>query len=286
MNETSLPAFFPDSLRQTTENALSNPLRKKSAADWLPRYTGMPLDMFRKHILLTNFHQYVDVFAKRFDAQVFGMATGDSFAKSMQAASSDTMTIVNLGIGSPAAAIAMDLLTAIGPEAALFLGKCGGVKHDIELGDLILPTAAIRGEGASRNYFPLEVPALPAFALQKAVSDVVQEKGQKCWSGPIFTTDIRLWEWNERFKDYLKSVRALGVDMETATLFSSGFFNKIPTGALLLVSDLPMTAEGVKTEASDREVSKSFVGMHLDVGISAMTNIIEKNESVRHLKTW
>lgn len=280
------PAIFPDSIRQTSQEALDNPQRKKSAADWLPRYTGMPLELFRKHILLTNFHQYVEMFAKRFDAQVYGMATPDSFARNMQAASSDDMTIINLGIGGPAAAIVMDLLSAVAPEAALFLGKCGGVKHDMSLGELILPTAAIRGDGASRNYLPPEVPALPAFALQKAVADTIQAEGKKCWSGPVFTTDVRMWEWNELYKDYLRSVRALAVDMETATLFSLGFFNKIPTGALLLVSDLPMTEAGIKTEASDKEVSRSFVGSHLDLGLSAMQRIIQSRESVRHLKTW
>jgi AMP nucleosidase len=281
-----LPASFPDGVRMSSATALSSDQRKAMVSDWLPRYTGMPIEEFRKHIVLTNFHHYVDVFAKKFGVPVRGVATAESSARPMQAASSDTMTIVNLGIGSAAAALVMDLLSAIEPEAALFLGKCGGVKHDMGMGELILPTAGIRGEGASHNYFPAEVPAMPAFALQKAVSDTLQEAGLRCWTGPVFTTEVRVWEWNERFKDYLRNVRALAVDMETATLFCTGFFNKIPTGALLLVSDLPMTPEGIKTEASDREVTKSFVGQHLELGLSAMQRIVDKNESVRHLKTW
>lgn len=277
---------FPASFLQPSQAALANPLRQKMVRDCLPRYTGMPLEKFRKHILLTNFQHYVDVFARRFGVEIHGAATPTASARPMQAASSDDITIINLGIGSPAAALVMDLLSAVAPDAALFLGKTGGVKHDMRLGDLILPTSAIRYDGTSEYYFPSQVPAQPAFALQKAVSGVLERHNQRSWTGPVFTTNVRIWEWNELFKDYLRGVRALAVDMETATLFSTGFYNKVPTGALLLVSDLPMTPEGVKTEASDREVTKNFVDDHLDMGLESLRVIIDSHQSVRHLRTW
>ena len=72
--------------------------------------------------------------------------------------------------------------------------------------------------------------------------------------------------------------------METATLFITGFYNHIPTGALLMVSDQPMIPEGVKTEASDKLVTERFVKDHVKIGIDAMKMIIEKKKTVKHLK--
>jgi len=154
----------------------------------------------------------------------------------------------------------MDLITAIHPKAALFLGKCGGLKKKNKIGDLILPIAAIRGEGTSEDYFPSEVPALPAFALQKAVSTTIRDHDLDYWTGTIYTTNRRVWEHDEDFKHYLEKIRAMAIDMETATIFTVGFYNEIPTGALLLVSDQPMTPEGVKTEESDKKGNDQFRG--------------------------
>jgi AMP nucleosidase len=139
-------------------------------------------------------------------------------------------------------------------EAALFLGKCGGVKKKNQLGDLILPIAAIRGEGTSNDYLPPEVPALPAFQLQRGISTMIRDMGRDYWTGTVYTTNRRVWEHDETFKEYLRRTRCMAVDMETATIFAAGFANRIPCGALLLVSDQPMIPEGVKTEA-ERPVS-------------------------------
>ncbi|RYY84519.1 MAG: AMP nucleosidase, partial [Chitinophagaceae bacterium] len=221
--------------------------------NWLVRYTGQALDQFGEYILLTNFSNYVRMFAEWHKVEVVGSD------KPMQCATADNITIINFGMGSPTAATVMDLLTAIEPEAVLFLGKCGGLKKRNKLGDLILPIAAIRGEGTSNDYFPAEVPALPAFALQKAISTTIREYEVDYWTGTVYTTNRRVWEHDEVFKEYLQKVRAYAIDMETATIFSVGFYNKIPTGALLLVSDSPMTPDGVKTEESDRKVTEQFV---------------------------
>ena len=182
------------------------------------------------------------------------------------------------------AATIMDLLTAIQPKAVLFLGKCGGVKKINKVGDLILPIAAIRGEGTSNDYFPPEVPALPAFSLEKAISTTIRDYGRDYWTGTVYTTNRRVWEHDDEFKDYLRKIRCMAVDMETATIFSVGFHNEIPTGALLLVSDNPMVPEGVKTEESDKVVSKNFVGEHLRIGIDSLRQLINNGITVKHLK--
>lgn len=246
--------------------------------NWLPRYTGQPLDSFGKYILLTNFSNYVRMFADWTGAEVVG------HDKPMQCATADGITIINFGMGSPTAATVMDLLTAISPEAVLFLGKCGGLKKRNKIGDLILPIAAIRGEGTSNDYFPEEVPALPAFALQKAISTTIRELEVDYWTGTVYTTNRRVWEHDEEFKTYLQRVRAYAIDMETATIFMVGFANKIPTGALLLVSDQPMTPEGVKTEESDRKVTEQFVERHLRIGIESLKQLKNGGLTVRHLR--
>jgi AMP nucleosidase len=252
--------------------------QKEIVENWLPRYTGLPLKKFGQYILLTNFQRYVDLFAKAHGVQVHGRD------KPMPTATSGKITIINFGMGSANAATVMDLLSAIKPQAVLFLGKCGGVKHRAEVGDLILPIAAIRGEGASNDYFPPEVPALPAFALQKAISTTIRDHAQDYWTGTVYTTNRRVWEHHEEFKKYLRRIRVIAIDMETATIFMVGFANSIPTGALLLVSDQPMAPEGVKTLESDKKVDTSFVKNHLRIGIDSLNQLIHKGLTVKHLK--
>jgi len=246
--------------------------------NWLPRYTGTSLDTFGKYILLTNFSNYVEKFAEIMNVPVEGKD------KPMPSATSEGITIIKFGMGSANAATIMDLLSAINPEACLFLGKCGGLKRKNKVGDLILPIAAIRGEGASNDYFPPEVPALPAFSLQKAVSTTIRDFNRDYWTGTVYTTNRRVWEHDNEFKKYLRKIRAMGIDMETATIFSVGFFNKIPTGALLLVSDQPMVASGVKTEKSDTEVTLKFVDDHLRIGIQSLNQLIHNGNTVKHLR--
>ena len=253
--------------------------RAEIARSWLPRYTGMPLEKFGRYILLTNFNYYVDQFAKMFDCEIYGES------RPMQAASnSDGLTIVNFGIGSANAATIMDLLTAICPEGVLFLGKCGGLKASTEIGNFILPIAAVRGEGTSMDYMPPEVPALPSFKLHKFVSDRLVERNLEYRTGVIYTTNRRLWEHDVDFRAKLARLTCIGIDMETATLFIVGHYNSIARGALLLVSDVPTTPEGVKTEASDAEVTSKWVDLHLELGIEAMTTIEKGGEHIRHFQ--
>ncbi len=252
--------------------------KEEIVKNWLPRYTGEKLENFGKYILLTNFDNYVHLFADWHNVEVVGEG------KPMQCATADDITIINFGMGSPGAATIMDLLTAIEPEAVLFLGKCGGLKKRNKLGDLILPIAAIRGEGTSNDYFPAEVPALPAFALQKAISTTIRDYAVDYWTGTVYTTNRRVWEHDDEFKEYLKQIRAYAIDMETATIFSVGFYNKIPTGALLLVSDQPMIPEGVKTAESDLKVTGDYVEKHIKIGIDSLKQLINNGLTVRHLR--
>lgn len=253
-------------------------IKQDIVENWLPRYTGVPLEKFSKHILLTNFNNYVDLFAKMNNVTV----SGDD--RAMRSATANGITIINFGMGSANAATIIDLLSAIHPKAVLFLGKCGSLKDEPKIGNYILPIAAIRGEGTSNDYFPPEVPALPAFALQKAVSTTVRDFEKDYWTGTVYTTNRRVWEHDEDIKNYLRRIRCMAVDMETATIFITSFYNHIPAGALLLVSDQPMTPEGVKTELSDKSVTANFAEEHLKIGIESLNQLINVGLTVKHLR--
>lgn len=265
--------------RESKQPDSGRPARLDIARDWLPRYTGMPIDDFGDYVLLTNFSDYLEQFAERFGCEVRGKG------RPMQAATNSAgLTMVNFGIGSANAATIMDLLLARKPKGVLFLGKCGGLKRSSEIGHFILPIAAIRGEGTSDDYFPSQVPALPSFKLHKFVSTKLSEQELDYRTGVVYTTNRRLWEHDEVFLQKLQRMTSIAIDMETATLFMVGHYNQIARGALLLVSDVPVTPEGVKTEASDEIVTRDWAGVHLDIGIQAMTEIGSEGETIRHFQ--
>lgn len=252
--------------------------KEEIVKNWLPRYTGRSLEEFGEYILLVNFQNYVDMFAEWHGVEVIGQN------RAMPNASAEGITIINFGMGSANAATMIDCLSAIHPKGVLFLGKCGGLKKKNAIGDLILPIAGIRGEGTSSDYFPIEVPALPAFALQKAISTTIRDHDRDYWTGTVYTTNRRVWEHDQKFKKYLRKIRAMAIDMETATIFSTAFANEMPAGALLLVSDQPMIPEGVKTEYSDKSVTANFVESHLRIGIDSLKQMINKGLTIKHLK--
>ncbi len=249
------------------------------ARDWLPRYTGMPLEGFGDYVLLTNFYSHVQRFADMFGCALHGMD------RPMQASTNENgLTIINFGIGSPNAATIMDLLTAYHPKAVLFLGKCGGLKRSTEIGNFILPIGAIRGEGTSDDYLPHLVPALPSFKLHKFVSEKLVERKLEYRTGVVYTTNRRVWEHDEEFKLRLRDFTPIAIDMETATIFVVGHKNQLARGALLLVSDLPMTHEGIKTQESDKRVSGKWSNVHLEIGIESLTEIEDKGEKIKHFQ--
>lgn len=255
--------------------------KQEIVENWLPRYTERPLEEFAPYILLTNFSKYVEIFADHFRVPIVGLKS------SMPNASTEHITIINFGMGSANAGTIMDLLSAIKPKAVLFLGKCGGLKKANCLGDYLLPIAAIRGEGTSNEYLPPEVPSLPAFSMLRAISSAIRDNGRDYWTGTIYTTNRRVWEYDVNFKEYLKKTHATGIDMETATLLTAGFANKIPTGALLMVSDKPLEEGGVKTDESDRKVTQNFVNEHVMLGVDALMQIIEEKKTIQHIRfSW
>jgi AMP nucleosidase len=257
----------------------TNQFKHKIARDMLERYTGSPPEQFGKQIILTNFDYYLERFHTLCgDSRTQGSAMG------VVHSSSTGVSIVDFSIGSPTAALIIELLATIDPKAVLLLGMCGGLHRSLKIGDFILPTAAIRDEGASRHFMPTQVPALPTFKIQKFVSQIIIEKEMDYRTGVVHTTDYRFWEFDDKFKAQLYEERALAIEMESATLFVAGFASKVPIGALLLVSDLPLVRGGIKTKQSAKAVFRQFTDLHLEIGIKSMSEIAERGEHIRHYK--
>ncbi len=256
-----------------------NPRKHKIARDMLERYTGSPFEKFRKQIILTNFDYYLE----RFYNLCGEVRTQGSAMAAIHSEKAD-VSIVDFSIGSPTAALIIELLATVEPTAVLLLGMCGGLHRSLKVGDFVLPTAAIRDEGASHHFMPKQVPALPTFKIQKFVSQIIVEKSLDYRTGVVHTTDYRFWEFDDKFKAQLYEERALAIEMETATLFVGGFAAKVPIGALLLVSDLPFRRGGIKTKKSSKRVFRQYTDLHLEIGIKAMSEIAERGEHIRHYK--
>lgn len=257
----------------------ANPAKLKIALDMLERYTGSAPEKYQKQIILTNFDYYLERFHT-----LCGEERTQGSAMSVVHSKKAGVSIVDFSIGSPTAALIIELLASTDPKAVLLLGMCGGLHRSLKVGDFILPTAAIRDEGASQHFMPKQVPALPTFKVQKFVSQIIVEQGLDYRTGVVHTTDYRFWEFDERFKAQLYEERALAIEMESATLFVAGFASKVPIGALLLVSDLPLRRGGIKTKKSAKAVFRKFTDLHLEVGIKSMSQIADRGEHIRHYK--
>lgn len=265
--------------RSPHHRVFSNKGKRAVAKDMLERYTGSPLTAFRKQIILTNFDYYLQRFAVMGGADVLS-------GSSMRVAHSKKLDVsmVDFRIGSPLAALIAELLSVIDLTAVLFLGMCGGLHRSLHVGDFILPVAAIRDEGASKHFMPQQIPALPTFKIQKFVSQILVEHKLDYRTGVIHTTDYRFWEFDEDFRSMLYEERAIAIDMESASLFVAGFASKVPMGALLLVSDLPLKRAGIKTKKSARRVFRKFTDIHLEVGVRSMSEIALRGEHIRHYR--
>ncbi|MDX2127651.1 MAG: AMP nucleosidase [Chloroherpetonaceae bacterium] len=274
-----------DSMKSNSESTLSesnSSIRKEEIGiDMLERYTGTPPLELGNYILLTNFNKYLAKFSERYQSPI---VSGSAFQ--CVTAKNEDISIIDFSIGSPTAALIMDLLSYRNPKpkGVIMLGMCGGLNKRLSVGEFILPIAAIRDDGASQHYMPPRVPALPTFNVQKVAAEVLVENKLRYRTGVIHTTDYRFWEFDEKFKEELIEERAIAIDMECATLFIAGFASKVAIGALMLVSDMPLTKHGIKTKKSASEVFSKFTELHLDLGIKSLQELKKRGDEldIRH----
>ena len=245
--------------------------RDRVGISTLERYTGSKSSDFQPYILLTNFKAYVDLFSKRFDIPL-------NQGSVMRACHSkkEGISIIDYSVGSPVAALVVELLSFIKPKAVLMLGMCGGLRNEYSVGDFFNPVAAIREEGTSNAYMPPQCPSLSSFVIQRFCVEEMERRKINYRTGVIHTTNVRFWEFNEKFKMMLEEEKVQAVDMECATLFTVGFARLVPIGALMLISDLPLTKGGIKTAESAKKVFNKYTEVHIDTGISVLKNMQEK----------
>lgn len=252
-------------LTQENFDDIDSHTRDRIGISTLERYTGSSAAEFQPYILLTNFKLYVRAFAEIYKAPVHKGSV-------MRAchAPKDGISIIDCSVGSPTAALVVDLLSFIKPKAVIMLGLCGGLRDEYQVGDFFNPVAAIRNERTSDSYMPPQCPALSSFVLQRLACEELEKRKLKYHTGVIHTTNVRFWEFNEEFKASLASERAQAIDMECATLFIVGYARRVPIGALMLISDVPLKPGGIKTADSSKKLFEKYTGLHIDIGIEAL----------------
>ena len=246
------------------------------AIDTLERYSGSSASDFQPYLLLTNFPQYVERFAEKRGLPVIRGAMF-TCAHSPE----EKISILDFKIGSPAAALIVDLVCYLPIKSALLLGMCGGLRKHFQIGDYFVPIASIRGEGTSDYYFPQEIPALANFFVQKVLTDVLDRKKTTYYTGITHTTNKRFWEFNEDFRAMLRKNRPQSIEMECATLFTASYYHKFPLGALLLISDLPLGEKGIKTKKSSKRVFEAHTDEHVELGVNVMLSLDKALENVQ-----
>lgn len=242
-----------------------NPLEADIARQTLERYSGCEASQFYSNLILTNFPRYVEYFA-----QSRGVPILEGSMFKVAHCPKDEVSILDFKIGSPAAALVVDICSFLPIRASILLGMCGGLRRRYQVGDYLVPVASIRGEGTSDFYFPLEVPALANFLMQKAVTEVLEKEKAAYHIGITYTTNMRFWEFNEEFKNRLKTTKAQGIEMECATLFAASYKRKFTLGALLLVSDLPLNQDGIKTKQSSQMIFEKYSADHVEKGVKIL----------------
>lgn len=240
-------------------------LESEIAMQTLERYSGCSAELFQSNLILTNFPRYVEYFAQSRKVPIY---EGSMFK--VAHCPEEEVSILDFKIGSPAAALVVDICSFLPVRASILLGMCGGLRRRYVVGDYLVPVASIRGEGTSDFYFPIEVPALANFLMQKAVTEVLEEEKTTYHIGITYTTNTRFWEFNEEFKNRLKNTKAQGIEMECATLFAASYKRKFTLGALLLVSDLPLNKDGIKTKQSSQMIFDKYAQDHVEKGVKIL----------------
>ncbi len=241
----------------------------------LERYTGSSVKEFRSNILLCNFQRYIESFSEHTENPIIS-----GYWQVVHDETRD-ISIINYGVGSPSAGIAMHCLSYLDNiNSVLMLGMCGGIDDECEIGDLLIPTASIRDEGTSIHYLPKNVPALPCVEINRICEQIIQQNMSKPpRSGIMMTTDYRMWEFDQEFIEYILKHRIIAIDMEIATMFAVGYALNLPTGALMLISDLPLRKGGIKSKNSAKDIFHSYTSEHLKMGVRICEEISKRKEA-------
>ncbi len=301
--------------------ALFDGLRTDFSLARLAHYTGTSPDHFQNFILFTNYHRYVDEFVDWAGAQLgqddctalagpgglyLTEPTENAKARLSDAAwrrhqmpayhlvgkDRSGITLVNIGVGPSNAKTICDHLAVLRPEAWLMIGHCGGLRGSQKIGDYVLAHAYLRDDHVLDPVLPPEIP-LPAIAeVQQALAGAAEEvSGQhgadlktRMRTGTVVTTDDRNWEL--RFTQSARRMslsRAVGVDMESATIAGQGYRFRVPYGTLLCVSDKPLHGE-IKLPGQANRFYEQAIAAHLQIGITACRRLRQEGTRLHSRK--
>lgn len=286
--------------------ALFDGLRTDFSLARLRHYMGTPAEHVQRFVLFTNYHRYVDEFVRWAASQLgegsrFTALSGagnvlierpedvdqiisDSAWRRHQmpayhliAADGTGITLVNIGVGPSNAKTICDHLAVMRPEAWLMIGHCGGLRPSQRIGDYVLAHAYLRDDHVLDDVLPPEIP-VPAIAevqvaLAKAAEIVSGQSGEelkrRLRTGTIVTTDDRNWELRYTQSALRFSLsRAVGIDMESATIAAQGYRFRVPYGTLLCVSDKPLHGE-LKLPGQANRFYERAISEHMRIGIEA-----------------
>ena len=284
--------------------ALFDALRTDFSLARLAHYSGTPVEDFQKFILFTNYHRYVDEFVdwagQKLGQNEYTELTGagglalNEPAHNAKDRLSDTawrrhqmpayhlkradksgITLVNIGVGPSNAKTICDHLAVLRPEAWLMIGHCGGLRETQRIGDYVLAHAYLRDDNVLDTVLPPEIP-IPAIAevqiaLAQAAEQVSGDTGanlkKRMRTGTVATTDDRNWELQyTQSSRRLSLSRAIGIDMESATIAAQGYRFRVPYGTLLCVSDKPLHGE-IKLPGQANRFYEEAIAAHLQIGI-------------------
>jgi AMP nucleosidase len=301
--------------------ALFDALRVDFSLARLRHYTGTPPEHFQRFILFTNYHRYVDEFVDWACEQVGngtytalsgagGLYTESAGAQAPQLVADSAwrrhqmpayhliapdgagISLVNIGVGPSNAKTVTDHLAVLRPEAWLMIGHCGGLRPTQRIGDYVLAHAYLRDDHVLDTVLPPEIPIPPIaeaqVALAAAAEAVSGESGsdlkRRMRTGTVVTTDDRNWElrFSESALRFSQS-RAIGIDMESATIAAQGYRFRVPYGTLLCVSDKPLHGE-LKLPGQANRFYEEAIAAHLQIGIKACELLREQGSKLHSRK--
>ena len=198
----------------------------------------------------------------------------------------ERVSVCSTGIGGPSAAIAMEELIAIGAHTFIRVGTCGGMALPVRAGDVIIATGAIRMEGTSREYAPIEFPAVPDFATTCALVDAARALGKPFHTGVVQCKDSfygqhtpetmpvepeLLYKW-----EAWKRLGALASEMESAALFTVAAARGVRCGAVFSALWNPEREKA----GLDQDAVFDAEGA-ITVGVEALRRLIEADSTAR-----
>ncbi len=310
-----------DPTGETIPLSLFDGLRTDFSLARLAHYTGTSIEHFQRYLLFTNYHRYVDEFVdwagqqlgangctalagagglmlteKRADARLQLSDTAwrrhQMPAYHLIGENRNGITLVNIGVGPSNAKTITDHLAVLRPEAWLMIGHCGGLRPSQKIGDYVLAHAYLRDDHVLDEVLPPEIP-LPAIAevqqaLYRAAEEVSGAHGadlkQRMRTGTVVTTDDRNWELQYTQSARRMSLsRAVGVDMESATIAGQGYRFRVPYGTLLCVSDKPLHGE-IKLPGQANKFYEEAIAAHLQIGVTACRRLRDEGDRLHSRK--